>query len=151
VKLYGKVGIAAVAALSLALTACGGSKGSGSNSNNSNQTKKQASSTKNDINPMAYDQVPSGGTLRYPIDSYPPNFNINEIDGNEFNRVLTLNVLAQQVLIAAFDPLLRKSAAGRVVALTSSVGARPLSGRALRAAIGREEHRAIADEMSQFL
>jgi NAD(P)-dependent dehydrogenase (short-subunit alcohol dehydrogenase family) len=28
-------------------------------------------------------------------------------------------------LIAAFDPLLRKSAAGRVVALTSSVGARP--------------------------
>jgi peptide/nickel transport system substrate-binding protein len=85
VKLYGKVGIAAVAALSLALTACGGSKGSGSNSNNSNQTKKQASSTKNDINPMAYDQVPSGGTLRYPIDSYPPNFNINEIDGNDIN------------------------------------------------------------------
>jgi len=35
--------------------------------------------------------------------------------------------------------------------LTSTVGARPLSGRALRAAIGREEHRAIADEMSQFL
>jgi NAD(P)-dependent dehydrogenase (short-subunit alcohol dehydrogenase family) len=48
-----------------------------------------------------------------------------QIDGKEFNRVLTLNVLAQQVLIAAFDPLLRKSAAGRVVALTSSVGARP--------------------------
>lgn len=48
-----------------------------------------------------------------------------QIDGKEFNRVLTLNVLAQQALIAAFDPLLRKSAAGRVVALTSSVGARP--------------------------
>jgi len=84
VKLYGKVGIAAVAVASLALTACGGSKGSGS-SNNSNPTKKQASSTKNDINPMAYDQVPSGGTLRYPIDSFPPNFNINEIDGNDVN------------------------------------------------------------------
>lgn len=83
-KLYGKVGIAAVAVASLALTACGGSKGSGS-SNNSNPTKKQASSTKNDINPMAYDQVPSGGTLRYPIDSFPPNFNINEIDGNDIN------------------------------------------------------------------
>ena len=50
---------------------------------------------------------------------------VAQIDGKEFNRVLTLNVLAQQVLIAAFDPLLRKSAAGRVVALTSSVGARP--------------------------
>ena len=48
-----------------------------------------------------------------------------QIDGKEFNRVLTLNVLAQQVLIAAFDPSLRKSAAGRVVALTSSVGALP--------------------------
>src|SRR4051794_26276359 len=35
--------------------------------------------------------------------------------------------------------------------LASSVGARPLSGRALRTVIGREEHRAIADEMSQFL
>jgi beta-N-acetylhexosaminidase len=35
--------------------------------------------------------------------------------------------------------------------LASSVGARPLSGRALRAAIGRDEHRAIADQMSQFL
>jgi beta-N-acetylhexosaminidase len=35
--------------------------------------------------------------------------------------------------------------------LASSVGARPLSGRALQAAIGRDEHRAIADQMSQFL
>ncbi len=35
--------------------------------------------------------------------------------------------------------------------LVSSVGARPLSGRALRAAIGRDDHRAIADQMSQFL
>ena len=47
------------------------------------------------------------------------------IDGKEFNRVLTLNVLASQALIAAFDPLLRKSAAGRLLALTSSVGRRP--------------------------
>ena len=35
--------------------------------------------------------------------------------------------------------------------LTSTVGARPMTGRALRAAIGRDEHKAIADEMSQFL
>jgi NAD(P)-dependent dehydrogenase (short-subunit alcohol dehydrogenase family) len=50
---------------------------------------------------------------------------VAQIDGKEFNRLLTLNLLAQQALIAAFDPLLRGSAAGRVVALTSSVGARP--------------------------
>jgi NAD(P)-dependent dehydrogenase (short-subunit alcohol dehydrogenase family) len=47
------------------------------------------------------------------------------IDGKEFNRVLTLNVLANQALIAGFDPLLRQSSAGRLLAVTSSVGARP--------------------------
>ncbi|MDQ8754938.1 SDR family NAD(P)-dependent oxidoreductase [Sphingosinicella sp. LHD-64] len=47
---------------------------------------------------------------------------VAQIDGKEFNKVLTLNVLAQQALIAAFDPLLRRSVAGRLIALTSSVG-----------------------------
>ncbi|MEA3013626.1 MAG: hypothetical protein QOD42_2171 [Sphingomonadales bacterium] len=50
---------------------------------------------------------------------------VSAIDGKEFNKVLTLNLLAQQALIAAFDPMLRQSEAGRVLALTSSVGARP--------------------------
>jgi short-subunit dehydrogenase len=48
-----------------------------------------------------------------------------QIDGKEFNRLLTLNVLAQQALIAAFDPMLRASDGARLVALTSSVGAAP--------------------------
>lgn len=47
------------------------------------------------------------------------------IDGPEFARLFTLNVTAQQVLIASFDALLRKSEAGRLLALTSSVGATP--------------------------
>lgn len=47
------------------------------------------------------------------------------IDAAEFNRVLTLNLLAQQALIAAFDSLLRASDAGRLVVLTSSVGQQP--------------------------
>ncbi|MBA4748114.1 MAG: SDR family NAD(P)-dependent oxidoreductase [Sphingopyxis sp.] len=47
------------------------------------------------------------------------------IDGKEFNRVLTLNLIAQQALIANFDPLLRRSAAGKLIALTSSVGRAP--------------------------
>ncbi|MFL6862661.1 MAG: SDR family NAD(P)-dependent oxidoreductase [Allosphingosinicella sp.] len=50
---------------------------------------------------------------------------VAQIDGKEFNRVLTLNVLASQAMIAGFDPLLRKSEAGRLVALTSSVGRNP--------------------------
>ena len=50
---------------------------------------------------------------------------VAQIDGKEFNRLLTLNLLAQQALIAAFDPLLRRSDAGRLVAITSSVGRHP--------------------------
>lgn len=47
------------------------------------------------------------------------------IDGKEFNRVLTLNLVAQQALIANFDPLLRRSSAGKLIALTSSVARAP--------------------------
>ena len=50
---------------------------------------------------------------------------VAQIDGAEFNRVLTLNVLASQAMIAGFDPLMRKSAAGRLLAVTSSVGRTP--------------------------
>ena len=47
------------------------------------------------------------------------------IDGKEFNRLLTLNLIAQQALIANFDPLLRRAANGRLLALTSSVARTP--------------------------
>lgn len=47
------------------------------------------------------------------------------IETKEFNRLLTLNLIAQQALIANFDPLLRRSAAGKLIALTSSVARAP--------------------------
>ncbi len=47
---------------------------------------------------------------------------VPSIDGKEFNKILTLNLLANQALIAAFDPMLRKSDDGRLLAVTSSVG-----------------------------
>lgn len=52
------------------------------------------------------------------------------IDPKEFARLLTLNVGAQQALIAAFDTMLRASKDARVLAVTSSVGgtARPYWG-----------------------
>ncbi len=50
---------------------------------------------------------------------------VTMIDPAEFNRVLTLNLLAQQTLIAAFDPLLRASDKGRIAVLSSSVGSSP--------------------------
>ena len=47
------------------------------------------------------------------------------IDGKEFNKLLTLNLIAQQALIAGFDPMLRKSDDARLLAMTSSVGRKP--------------------------
>ncbi len=50
---------------------------------------------------------------------------VPHIDAKEFSKLLTLNLLAQQAMIAAFDPMLRKSEQGRVLAVTSSVGRHP--------------------------
>ena len=50
---------------------------------------------------------------------------VTAIDAKELARVLTLNVSAQAALIAAFDPMLRRSKRGRVIGLTSSVGRVP--------------------------
>lgn len=47
------------------------------------------------------------------------------IDGGEFNRVMTLNVLSTQAMIAHFDAMMRRSAHARVIGLTSSVAATP--------------------------
>jgi NAD(P)-dependent dehydrogenase (short-subunit alcohol dehydrogenase family) len=78
---------------------------------------------------------------------------VSTIDGKQFNKLLTLNLLANQALIANFDPMLRKSARGRVVALTSSVGAKP---RAYWGAYGASKAAletlvlAYADEVEQL-
>jgi NAD(P)-dependent dehydrogenase (short-subunit alcohol dehydrogenase family) len=50
---------------------------------------------------------------------------VPSIDAKEFSRVLTLNVGANQALIAAFDPWLRQSQHPRLAAITSSVGQEP--------------------------
>src|ERR671921_1281028 len=50
---------------------------------------------------------------------------VQDIDPKEYSRLLSLNLLANQALIAAFDPLLRKAEKADVVALTSSVGSEP--------------------------
>lgn len=55
----------------------------------------------------------------------PPLMPVTQIEAKSFNQALTLNVLATQALLAAFDPLLKRSEHGRVVGMTSSVGAEP--------------------------
>ena len=50
---------------------------------------------------------------------------VEHIDPKEFARILTLNVSANQALIAAFDPLLRRAEKADIVGITSSVGHEP--------------------------
>lgn len=50
---------------------------------------------------------------------------VAHIEPKEFGKALTVNVLATQALLAAFDPLLKRAEAGRIVGLTSSVGSVP--------------------------
>ena len=50
---------------------------------------------------------------------------VQDIDPKEYSRILSLNLLANQALIAAFDPLLKRAEHADVVALTSSVGSQP--------------------------
>ena len=78
---------------------------------------------------------------------------VPSIDGKQFNQILTLNMLANQALITNFDAMLRKSARGRIVAVTSSVGAKP---RAYWGAYGASKAAlealvlAYADEVEQL-
>ena len=48
-----------------------------------------------------------------------------QIDPKQFNQAIMTNVVATQALLAAFDPMLRAAPQGRVIGLTSSVGAGP--------------------------
>jgi NAD(P)-dependent dehydrogenase (short-subunit alcohol dehydrogenase family) len=50
---------------------------------------------------------------------------VQDIDPKEYSRLLSLNLLANQALVAAFDALLKNAERADVVALTSSVGSEP--------------------------
>lgn len=50
---------------------------------------------------------------------------LSQIDPKQFNQAMMTNVVATQAMLASFDPLLRRAKNGRVIGLTSSVGADP--------------------------
>src|SRR5438270_1104929 len=50
---------------------------------------------------------------------------VQDVDPKEYSRLLSLNLLANQALIAAFDPLLKRAEQADVLAITASVGSKP--------------------------
>jgi beta-N-acetylhexosaminidase len=57
----------------------------------------------------------------------------------------------ERIPMLRVEDALRRQRRAKERFLASPVVARPLAGRALRAMLGRDEHRAIADEMARFL
>ena len=63
-----------------------------------------------------------------------------------------VHAVEEEILpLARVDDALKRQRRTRERFMTAGAAARPLTGRALRSALGRDEHRAIADEMMQFL
>ena len=56
---------------------------------------------------------------------FPQLTPVAQLDSREFNKTLTLNLMAQQALLAHGDRMLKASKDARIVALTSSVGQAP--------------------------
>ncbi|GAA0895634.1 ABC transporter family substrate-binding protein [Pseudonocardia zijingensis] len=70
---------ALVAAIALALSACGG--GSGGGGGGQVVAPDQQQEGQNDVNPVPRDQIPDGGDLRWPLDQLPDNLNRLQVDG----------------------------------------------------------------------
>lgn len=50
---------------------------------------------------------------------------LSQIEPKQFNQALLTNVVATQALLSSFDAMMRRAEAGRIIGLTSSVGAAP--------------------------
>ena len=55
----------------------------------------------------------------------PELSSVPDINAKQFSQALTVNVLATQTLLSAFHPMLKAADAGKVIGITSSVGANP--------------------------
>ncbi|GAB2848331.1 ABC transporter family substrate-binding protein [Lentzea nigeriaca] len=71
-----KVGVTALVAVALTLTACGGPSKTDSGLKGAENTVGQA-----DINPQDASKVKDGGEFRWPVDQLPDNWNYNQLDG----------------------------------------------------------------------
>jgi peptide/nickel transport system substrate-binding protein len=68
------------AVLAVTPSACGGGGGD-ERATQTTIAKRDATTKDTDINPVRRDELPDGGTLRWPLVAPPPNFNTGELDG----------------------------------------------------------------------
>ncbi|WP_433558102.1 ABC transporter family substrate-binding protein [Pseudonocardia xinjiangensis] len=87
--------VALAAATALVLTACGGGGGSGTAGDVTGGAPPAAG---NDMNPVAYDQVRDGGDFFWSIDSLPPQYNRNQLDGTERSTADVVDAMIPSIM-----------------------------------------------------
>ena len=83
---------ALLAAVLVTPSACNG--GGGDNRTTGATTEKRGATANDiDINPVPRNELPDGGTLRWPIVALPPNFNTGELDGTSADAANVVGAL----------------------------------------------------------
>jgi len=101
-----------VAALvAVALPGCGSAGSGGRPATATTSTGERGAAPKGpDINPVPRDALPEGGTLRWPLVAFPPNFNAGQLDGTSADVANVVGALLPSMF--AFDaearPVLNK-------------------------------------------
>jgi glutathione transport system substrate-binding protein len=81
------------AALAVVVAACGGGGSSGGTPANAAQSAPSQSATANQINKQPRERIKEGGTLTWPLNQIPSNFNYLELDGALFDNALVISAL----------------------------------------------------------
>src|SRR5918992_2613205 len=83
---------ALLAAVLVTPSACTGDGGD-NRATGTTTEKRGATANDIDINPVPRDELPDGGTLRWPIVALPPNFNTGELDGTSADAANVVGAL----------------------------------------------------------
>lgn len=108
IRRVGAFAAALTVAGSLALTGCGGQGGSGGGSGGDESTSSAVKAY--DINPVPRAQVKDGGLLRWGLNEYPANWNLNQVDGN--------SAVVKKVVDALMPSAFRSNEKGEISANT---------------------------------
>ncbi|MEY2568589.1 MAG: glutathione transport system substrate-binding protein [Actinomycetota bacterium] len=97
-------------AIALVAGACGKSDNNKTSAGGGGGTGNGQSATENDVNATPRASVQDGGTLKWPMDGMPPNFNYNELDGPDANNANVIGALMPTPFDYQADstPLLKK-------------------------------------------
>ena len=92
---------AGLAALAMAVAACGGGEAGKPAAEQSQQVQQQMAETPAiSINPVAYEQVKDGGTLTLAIGQWPSQWNANHVDGNQADTADMLDTIMPQLMLS---------------------------------------------------